>query len=38
MTVLMGKAGKHQLVSMGVDCSINILLLNDQNGNINAQV
>lgn len=37
MTVLMGKADKHQSVSMGVDCNINTLFLNGQNENINAQ-
>lgn len=38
MTVLMGEAGKHQLVSMRVDCSINTLFLTGQSRNINAQV
>lgn len=38
MTVLMGKADKHQSVSMGVDCNINTLFLNGQNENMNAQV
>lgn len=38
MTVLMGKADKHQSASMGVDCNINTLFLNGQNENMNAQV
>lgn len=38
MTILMGKADKHQSVSMGVDCNINTLFLNGQNENTNAQV
>lgn len=38
MTVLMGKADKHQSVSMGVNCNINTLFLNGQNENMNAQV